>query len=106
MKITRNTQKVLNNFYKSQDAFPKAFLRNWCEERNIPVDVIFVRCNSKAVIKIRNEALFAFRQKYPRMSYPMIARIFKRDHTTIMSALGVLSRGKTRTVSKQLELPL
>lgn len=95
MKITKaELNKLLVVFEEKKNKFPKLFLEKWCADRDIPVEVITMYCNRHPVLKLRNQAIRDFRAHYPEMSYPQIGKVFKRNHTTIMSALGVLKKNR------------
>ena len=88
-------------------AFPKEFLKKWCEARGVSYEIIAARDSRAAIVRFRKEALLAFIAQYPNMSYVAVSKIFGRNHTTILAMLGRLKRNKTRAAAKrQLELPL
>lgn len=44
----------------------------------------------RCVVKARYEAIRLIHAEYPLKSYPELGRIFHRDHSTVMYALGAL----------------
>jgi chromosomal replication initiation ATPase DnaA len=105
------SKKELNEIAAMADkayyAFPKEFLKKWCEARGVPYEIITARNSRAAIVRLRKEALLAFIAQYPNMSYVAVSKIFGRNHTTILSMLGRLKKNKVRVAAKrQLELPL
>lgn len=56
--------------------------------------VMTERGRKRNVVTARYLAIREVKRRYPTMSYPQLGRIFGRDHTSIMYALGA---GKRRT---------
>jgi len=43
-------------------------------------------------VRARTEAIVLVKQTKPHLSYPQLGRIFRRDHSTILHALGLRAR--------------
>ena len=51
-----------------------------------PGEIAGARRNTK-VVRARHEAMWIAKELHPHLSYPVLGRIFNRDHTTVLHAL-------------------
>jgi chromosomal replication initiation ATPase DnaA len=64
-----------------------------CKRRGVTLDEVCGRARSKAIARARQEVWWRIRHHPEReYSYPEIARLFARDHTTIMAGIGAHER--------------
>lgn len=63
-------------------------------KHGVTYDDIIGRSRLRHVVKARHEAMKMAHNLRPEMSMSELGRQFKRDHTTLLSALGRLSRCK------------
>lgn len=65
---------------------------NWiiaaiAESHNLTKADIINQDRRRPVVRARHEAIAAVHKAHPNWSYPLLGRIFERDHTTILHAL-------------------
>lgn len=75
-----------------------SFVKDECEKRGYTYDQITARDKSYPVLAVRREVIRVTRDRFPEMSLPQLADLFKRDHTTILHSLGMIE-GKNLNVS-------
>lgn len=64
-----------------------------CKRRGVTLDEVCGRARSQAVSHARHEVWWRLRHHPERdYSYPEIARLFARDHTTIMAGISAHQR--------------
>jgi chromosomal replication initiation ATPase DnaA len=64
-----------------------------CKRKGITLDEVCGRARSQAISHARQEVWWRIRNHPEReYSYPEIARLFARDHTTIMAGIGAHER--------------
>ena len=59
---------------------------------------IYEPCRMKHVVAARYDCIRAVASRYPTITSPRLARIFRRDHTSILYALGRLRSKKPRSM--------
>ncbi|HYD87137.1 MAG TPA: helix-turn-helix domain-containing protein [Vitreimonas sp.] len=70
----------------------KAIVERCAARHGFTADQLKAKGRSRPLVKARNEAIQLVAKCFPDFSYPHLGKIFRRDHTTIMHALGVLGR--------------
>lgn len=79
----------------SQAAAPVMdFIKTWCKQHNVEVTSVLGESRLKSVTSYRHRLMWEVKQSFPEMSLPAIARIFGRDHTTVLSALRKIQKLK------------
>lgn len=48
---------------------------------------IYQKCRRRVIVKARNEVYYRIKEARPELSFPVIGRWFKADHTTIMHGI-------------------
>lgn len=80
-------QRIIEPYYQTRlvqlDA--EAIIRCVCRYFNISVDDMLGKSRAKPFVQPRQLAMYLIRN-HSGLSYPEIGRIFKRDHTTVLSA--------------------
>jgi chromosomal replication initiation ATPase DnaA len=71
-------------------------LEHICERRGVVIDDVCGRARSRSVARARQELWWSIRH-HPQRSYSLleIARLFRRDHTTVSH--GVLAHARRQT---------
>jgi chromosomal replication initiation ATPase DnaA len=70
-----------------------ALVDDVCKRRGVTLDELCGRARSQAISRARHEVWWRIRHHPERAySYPEIARIFARDHTTIMAGISAHER--------------
>jgi chromosomal replication initiation ATPase DnaA len=70
-----------------------ALVDDVCKRRGVTLDELCGRARSQAISRARHEVWWRIRHHPEReYSYPEIARIFARDHTTIMAGISAHER--------------
>jgi len=72
--------------------FTRAIIAAAAAEYSVTVDDILGPRRFGRFLKARHAAMRAVKLARPEMSYPTMGRIFNRDHTTVMNALGALKK--------------
>ncbi|WP_105430202.1 helix-turn-helix domain-containing protein [Neorhizobium sp. T6_25] len=67
---------------------PVDFIRSRCALRSITFDQITVHDRAAAIVSVRNLIIRETNRRYPDMSIAQLAKYFRRNHTTILHALG------------------
>ena len=76
--------------------FTLAIVESVAAKHGVPVREIFGTCRAAHIVAARHEAMAEVVEARPHWSYPTVARIFHRDHTTVISALRKLGKWKPR----------
>jgi chromosomal replication initiation ATPase DnaA len=64
-----------------------------CKQRGVTLEEVCGRARSQAISRARQEVWWRIRHHPEReYSYPEIARLFARDHTTIMAGISAYER--------------
>jgi chromosomal replication initiation ATPase DnaA len=64
-----------------------------CTRRGVTLDEVCGRARSQAISRARHEVWWRIRHHPERhYSYPEIARLFARDHTTVMAGISAYQR--------------
>ncbi|HEX4760013.1 MAG TPA: helix-turn-helix domain-containing protein [Thermoleophilaceae bacterium] len=85
-----NTSDVADHL-RVRDLLDLAF--EVCKRRGVTLDEVCGRARSKAISRARQEVWWRIRHHPERQySYPEIARLFARDHTTIMAGISAHER--------------
>jgi chromosomal replication initiation ATPase DnaA len=76
-------------FYQaSQSGAPvRDFIETWCRRQLINVTDVLGESRAKPITAFRHRLMWEVRNAFPALSLPAIARIFGRDHTTVLSAI-------------------
>lgn len=74
--------KPENRLSRSEET--RALIRSIAEKHGVTFADILSENRSRAYMRPRCEAMRAVRELRPQMSYPQMARIFHRDHTTVL----------------------
>ena len=53
----------------------------------VTVDEVLGKSRQGHILEVRHRAMVEVARRFPWMSYPQMGRLFRRDHTTIISAL-------------------
>jgi len=85
-----NTSDIADNL-RARDLLP--LVDEVCKRRGVTLDEVCGRARSQAVSRARHEVWWRLRHHPDReYSYPEIAQIFARDHTTIMAGISAYER--------------
>jgi chromosomal replication initiation ATPase DnaA len=79
------------NQLRARDLLP--LVDDVCKCRGVTLDDVCGRARSQAIARARHEVWWRIRHHPEReYSYPEIARLFARDHTTIMAGISAHER--------------
>ncbi len=67
---------------------PVDFIRSRCAVRSITLETITVHNRAAAIVSVRSLIIRETNRRYPDMSIAQLAKYFRRNHTTILHALG------------------
>lgn len=54
---------------------------------HVTLDQVMGKSRQLHIIEVRHQAMAEVHRRFPWMSYPQMGRLFRRDHTSILSAL-------------------
>lgn len=74
--------------------FPEDVLREFCESRMVGIRDIVEHSAFPHLATLRREAMREVAARCPQLSSPDLGRVFKRDHSTMLYALGALTNRK------------
>lgn len=69
-----------------------ALIADEAAKAGVGVDELLGLARQRSIVRARYAAMREVHRAYPGKSYPELARIFRRDHTTVMYALGALKK--------------
>lgn len=82
---------------------PVRFIKLGCEAHGVPYDVMVSNDKSKSVWAVRKALICMVSQRFPKLSISHIGRLFNRDHSSIVSALGRKGKGRApKTTPEQV----
>lgn len=73
---------------------PRQFRNHACKAFGLNLDVLLSANRTERVYHVRKTLIEIVHERYPHLSYPEIAKLFNREHTTIVSTLGRKGKGK------------
>lgn len=86
---------------QAETASVKAFIRYGCEAFGVPYKVMMSPDKTRRVAEVRKILICMVKDRWD-LSAPLIGRYFKRDHTSILAALGRKGKGEGRKVTPEM----
>lgn len=79
--------RELQDFMRGAQINGRTVLAEVSQRREMPIEHIIGYGRQRAIVEVRQEAMYEVASRCPWLSLPQLGNLFKRDHTTIINAL-------------------